>query len=293
MESPKKTEKQISYRALFCQACMLIPHYSISIEQSGEIFINHKCINATIKRNVKDLCNDLILKKKCYSCKTNCEKICIKCNSFICDKCFAEHYNYYLINDENINEGLVDYFDQQFICKIHLQNFTYSCENCKINLCNKCLKYHKHINNLDLKKVKIKSKVFKKIEDKINDIINNDKKESFSYLLIILKLFKNCFEENKSKNFCNRNIYLNYRYINHIEKFFDEDYQKNKNISVLIEDTINPADNIKYLFDSFYSSEFLVYYNDLIEEVQSGNMKSFYKLKEIKEFYESNNQKKK
>lgn len=42
---------------------MLIPHYSISIEQSGEIFINHKCIKTNIKRNIKDLYNDLILEK--------------------------------------------------------------------------------------------------------------------------------------------------------------------------------------------------------------------------------------
>ena len=27
MESPKKLEKEISYRSLFCQVCMLIPHY--------------------------------------------------------------------------------------------------------------------------------------------------------------------------------------------------------------------------------------------------------------------------
>lgn len=295
MEAPKKPEKKISYHQLFCQTCMLIPHYSISIEQSGEIFINHKCIKTNIKRNIKDLYNDLILEKKCkcYVCNTNCDNICIKCNSFICNKCFKEHYNYYLINEKRINEGLVHFFDNQFICTIHLQNFTYSCENCKINLCDKCLKYHKHINNLDFKTIKIKSKNFQIVEEKINNIIITDKKESFSNLLLLLKLFKNCFEENKSKNFYNRNIILNYKYINHIITFIDNDYQQNKNKSVLIEDTINPEDNNIDLFDSFYSNEFLNYYNDLIEEVQSGNMNSFYKLKEIKDFYESKKPKKK
>ena len=288
MEAPKEPEKKISYRQLFCQACMLIPHYSISIEQSGEIFINHKCIKTNIKRNIKDLYNDLIIEKKCYVCNTNCDKICIKCSSFICNKCFEEHYNYYLINEEKTNEGLIDFFDNQFICKIHLQNFTYSCENCKINLCDKCLIYHKHINNLDLKTVKIKSTNFKIVEEKINHIIITDKKESFSNLLLLLKLFKICFEENKSKNFYNRNIVLNYKYINHIKTFIDNDYQQNKNKSVLIEDTINSEDNNNiYLFDSFYSNNFLNYYKDLIEKVQSGNINSFYKLKEIKEFYEN------
>ena len=151
---------------------------------------------------------------KCITCKSNNVFLKIKeSNYMIITECFncynimhlfiddyilnyKEYYSLNLIskeintninNDKNIN-----------LCLKHSKNYIYFCFNCKINLCDECLKYHdraihsiKEIKEIITKKEKEQIEEYKKIllilkeeiNNKIEKIKNNKKEEDYKNLL--------------------------------------------------------------------------------------------------------------
>ena len=279
---------------LFCYNCLAFPHYSIEVRDDGIIFLNHLC-----KGEIKRINFEKDYKKyeqneiKCYNCQTNCNIICIKCDSYMCNKCVKYHFNYIYIDEteseeeenekDKINEEedideeseeekkllYVPILEMQFICKIHQMKFTHYCELCKINLCNECIINHFHINNNKFLEIKKNQELNKYLEAKNeNEIINK--------LLLISKIFNDCYISNKNKNLCNINIMLNYQLIKNIILFIDN-YTTNKKINEgnIISNDIIKTKNKNYLFKSFMSDSFQEYYDILIKRIQIGHIDSY------------------
>ena len=308
--NPHNTNNYID--ELFCYDCLAFPHYSIEVREDGTIFMNHICnkenkrliFEINIKKNVK---NEI----KCYNCKSICNLICTKCDTYMCDKCAKYHFNYIYVdeteseeeeedeeiekeeknkinNEEEIEEEFeeekkllyVNILEKQFICKTHLFKFTHYCEVCKINLCKECIISHYHINNNCFSEIKINKEFNKFLEEepKDNEIINK--------LLLISKFFRECFISNKNKNSFTINIILNYQMINNIISFIENNITNKREIKEgVISNQIAKNPNKSYLFKNFMSKSFQNYYETLIKRIQIGHIDSYKLFQNIQKFY--------
>ena len=132
-------------------------------------------------------------------------------------------------------------------CKEHNSSFSYWCENCKINFCDKCLSKHNNHKNIKLSSLLISSNDINNLEKKVKEF--GEKLEQKKKIVQEKQIF-NQKEENEF--FINFNKYYNLN-INEISfvKFIKEQYDyllKNQIICYQI------IINLKYLIDKFNSS---------------------------------------
>ena len=113
--------------------------------------------NSNNNRNI-NIHNELLLFLFCYNCKNipiikfiNLQKayISCNCNSEIQKMTYEEIFNKYFLNIEKHN-NIIDYM----ICIKHNDIFKFFCDNCELNLCEKCRENHRchlrYIKDLNL-----------------------------------------------------------------------------------------------------------------------------------------------
>ena len=284
-ETPKlenmKTSDDIDSKLLFCFVCLQYPEYSISIDKSENICLEHDCVSGKTSLNLLELktFQSSTYPKVCESCKEPALNICAKCQKFICDNC------------RNLHEGAGDFvkidysettiikiIDYQYYCKKHFEIVTHYCNICKMNLCkDKCIGSHYHYKN-------------ELLDFKINIEPSNYKGDNSTLksLASLAKAFKNCYNETSSKKRMTINIVLNYKLIEQINSFINKN--KNKTDIKLVNGTIKNNKKIEkeenFVFNSFYDENFQMYYFKLICNMDAGNIDSYHDLLRIKEKYE-------
>ena len=128
-----------------------------------------------------------------------------------------DYFNHsFFINKEIEN---VPFFD--FNCKKHFQENNYYCKNCKINICDNCLKEHNNHQvisfydiGLNQNEINIFQKLFKDIENNLNSL-NKMKNDIQSFVNKIKLINKNIsvYEDNSTNNY--KNYYIDYlKFIN-------------------------------------------------------------------------------
>ena len=223
-------------KLLFCQDCLAIPHFSIEIESNGQIFLCHLCDKNKIKKNIESFVKEDIIEKRCYICDSISSLACIKCNLIICEKCLKLHNNIFAteedekteknkINniynknekeDTNRENTAISIIELQFICKKHIKRFSHYCQLCKKNLCDDCLMYHEHMNNIKLEDIAKKNKEIESF------LMSKGDTQIVEKLLKISKLFAQCFNICKTNEKINIDILLNYWLIKEVKKFIEE-----------------------------------------------------------------------
>ena len=276
-------EETIDFTYLFCPICLSYPNYSIGIQHDGEILLKHLCKN----KDIKDISlNEIKSNKrfisiiKCKYCQKYCENICLKCSQFICSNCSEEHINYSSEYSRD-NIKICPIQERQYFCKAHFMKVTHYCSICKIHLCGfDCLVEHWHYDCFPL----YDYKDYQKFE------INYDgKNKSLLQLSYIAKLFNDCYSyclHNKNITF---NIIQNHFLIKKIYEFIKKN--KDKADKIKQADIIAKPESIlkePKLIKVYGGNEFQVKFFKLIFYVETGNIRSFHKLQEIKNFYEKN-----
>ena len=291
-------QNEDSQKLLFCQKCLSIPHFSIEVESNGNIFICHLCDKNKIKRNLELFEREEKPEKRCYICDSQSVLICARCSLIVCEKCFKMHDNFILaeeeICDNEINNNInkenelydsepisksISIYELQFICKKHIKEFTHYCQKCKINLCDDCLIFHEHINNIKFTDIIKKEK---RIESFLEEKAET---QTIDKLLKISKLFVQCFNICKANQRINIEIILNYWIILEIKKFIQEKKERG-----VICNTFVLENNKSYYSKYFFDKDFVSNYERLLLDVESGNINSFHSLNNIKNQY--NNHKK-
>ena len=300
MKNLNEEKNTYNNEILFCRQCLSIPHYSIEVESNGNIFLCHLCDKKKIKRKIM-LCgkdNDENNNNyKCYICASKSEFICVGCNLIICEKCFKKHDNIIIqeeevsnaksndieeeneIDDESEEEQenkIIPILELQFLCKKHKKYYSHYCQLCKKNLCENCLMFHEHINNFVLNDIKSDKEIESFIETK-GDTIPNEQ------LIRVSVLLAQCFKTCKANQTININIILNYLLIKEIVKFIQDKRERGVISNKFISDN-----NKSYFSKYFYDKNFVLYYEKLILDIQSGNVNSFHCLENIKKLYVNN-----
>ena len=136
--------------------------------------------------------------------------------------------------------------------------------------------FHEHINNFELNDIKSDKGIESFLETK-GDTIQNEQLISVSVLLA------QCFKTCKANQTININIILNYLLIKEIVKFIQEKRERGVISNKFISDK-----NKSYYSKYFYDKNFVLYYEKLILDIQSGNVNSFHYLENIKKLYVNN-----
>ena len=297
MQDLNVEQNTYNQKLLFCQDCLAIPHFSIEIESNGNIFLCHLCNKNKVKKNIELFVKEDKIEKRCYICDSISSLACIKCNLIICEKCLKSHNNIIMeeedektennqiniykeneIEDmERENTTAISILELQFICKKHIKRFSHYCQVCKKNLCDDCLMYHEHMNNIKFEDV---SKTKKEIESFLK---SKGDTQIVEKLLKISKLFAQCFNTCKTNETINIDIILNYWLIKGVKTFIEEKKERGiiSNKFVLEK---GKSSYSKY----FYDQNFILYYDRLILDIHSGNINSFHSLNNIKAQYQKN-----
>lgn len=231
-----------------CPKCSKIVKFKINYET---LDISVECIkghniknlpfetfnNKYIKPSITYICN-------CSQCFNNLENNtniykCQTCNKLYCQNCLDKH------KKDTKHDSIIDFIQQNQLCKTHNKKYYYFCENCKINFCNTCKKLHEGhdiksfldvIPNIKEKNsIDSKLKVFnKKIED-TKSIINKYKNE-------IIKRY------NRIKDFLSFLVDLNKKLLINFNNIY-LDYYNFENYKYLLNslDNNNSSDSTKYL----------------------------------------------
>ena len=298
MQSLNDEQNIDSQKLLFCQKCLGIPHFSLEVESNGNIFLCHLCDKNKIKKNSELLKKEENIEKRCYICDSKSNFVCIKCNLIICEKCFKIHDNFILIeediydnknnihvNEENEHDDkdrvnkLISIFELQFICKKHTKTFSHYCQVCQKNLCDDCLIFHEHINNIKFGDIIKKEKKIESLLETKGDTPTTNK------FLKISKMFSQCFNSCKTNQKINIDIILNYLLILEIQNFIQDKKETGVICNKFILENNRPCYS-KYFFDK----DFVSYYERLILDIESGNINSFHSLNNIKSHYINHNE---
>ena len=288
-ESKQKNDAQssiidetIDFTYLFCPFCLSYPAYSIDIQNDGEILLKHLCKDSAIKNitlNEIKSYKSFISLIKCKYCENYCQNICLKCGEYICNKCSKEHANYSSEYSKNMN--ICSILNKQYLCKEHFMKVTHYCNICKIHLCsNECLSEHCHINCYSLYE-KINYQKFGKIYEGKNNTLFK--------LVLISKLFDDCYSNCLINSNMTINIILNYFLVKKIKDFIEKNKDKCelKNKTNIIAKTESILKEPR-LIQVYGGEEFQEHFFKLIFFVEAGNIKAFHKLEQIKKIYEKN-----
>lgn len=288
-ESKQKNDAQLSiigetidFTYLFCPFCLSYPAYSIDVKNDGEILLKHLCKNSEIKDiNLNEIKSykRFISLIKCKYCEKYCQNICLKCGEYICNKCSKEHANY--SSEYSINMNICSILDKQYLCKEHFMRVTNYCNICKIHLCNnECLREHCHINCYPL---------YEKINDQKFEKNYEGKNNTLLKLALISKLFDDCYSNCLRNSNMTINIILNHSLVKKIKDFIEKNKDKYniKNKTNIITKTESILKDPR-LFKVYGGEEFQDQFFNLIFFVETGNIRAFHKLEQIKKIYQKN-----
>ena len=292
MERDKETQKcKIEMtsleliKELFCPFCLKYPEYSINIESNKKVQLEHSCLKDKIVK-YKILENNeienIIKGKKCNYCRCKTYNVCLKCELNICEKCKKEHECDELLYEEGEKKTLVVLIiEKQYYCNNHLLIFSKFCPICKINLCNKCLIEHIHINSFKLFE---DEKVLKNFEVSKYNGIN----ETLNELIQIAKKFHLIYMNGVQNKKMTLSIIFNFHLIRKINDYVSNYSTKNpeKN-SITIKNEIPKPDKKDHIDQYYGCYSFNINYEALISAVHLGNIHYYHKLLEIQEFYRS------
>jgi len=285
-----------------CNAFLTIKDFKLNLTCGQNA---HSFTNILIKDFLKtqEIDNDKII---CGICKKNNKSSihnnifykCFTCKEDICPTCKINH---------DINHRIVKYDERNYICNIHNEIFIYYCKTCKKNICMICESDHDEHEIINYGKILIKDNniiksmkeiknEFDKLENKIKENIeklNAIKENIKEYYKIINDIINNYIKNKKINYEILKNIreILDNNIINDIKKINDSNkyediisiYNKiNKKEEFILKNKINK--------NSEEGNNIIQYYNisqpikrKLVKKVNI--KKTFYKLKEIYEFY--------
>ena len=269
---------------LFCKDCLMYPDYSIIINSKNSVSLEHICAKKKVVIKPLDLKskNEKSL-NECIYCKKSCENICIRCKKFMCSDCSKDHdkdlysskiqYNF---NNTPLN-SVQNIMECQYICNEHFFRYKYYCPICKINLCEQCITQHYHINLPQLI-----------IKDTTNEI-NSDNYPYNENLRYLSQILLYCYNKSISNNKMTLNMMLNANLAKNIIVFLKDSKDNTTITKYRIEnDFLSNVDNDIYFCKNYGDNEFTYYYSKILSEVSRGNIRQYYKLREIKKKYKNN-----
>ena len=184
-----------------CSQCEKFPLINIILDiKDNNNLIQYKCHNKDFNNIlIKDFLNCFTKQQLCNLCKGEFNYYCFNCNNYFC-------------RDDNLYHIMISKHKITSQCS-HISKKINYCMNCKIKLCNKCIKNtmhgpHQILSEKELNKYNINiSEFIKNYKDfKINNNLNNEK---------FINCLENIFEIIKNCN--NRDIHI-YEYIYFVEK---------------------------------------------------------------------------
>jgi len=277
-----------SFLMLFCFTCLKYPNYSILMSSKNGVLLRHTCIDDKIVENIllENEIKNPSINKKCEYCNMGCCNICLKCGLNICDNCLKEHESSYLLIGKDIKEMkgklVVPIMDRQFYCNNHLLKFSKFCPICKVNLCNQCIIEHIHTNCYDLLNKELDPKYFGPKEySGLNKSLYNLSKYS--------KYFYSCYIDGVKKEKITYNMILNLHLIQKINSYIDSNSKKatkkKSKERIIIKNDIPDIPNSCLMNESYGDFKFSEEYKKLIMDAQSGNIKRYHILLDIKNYY--------
>jgi hypothetical protein len=220
-----------------------------------------------------------IYNKKCEYCQKSTFNLCVKCGKFICESCKDEHESSKgILNDKYREATVVSINNSQYICKQHFRKVTLFCNYCKVDLCQDyCLLEHQHYKNESL--------IIK------NEIKPSSYKGSNKALITLADLsnaFYQCYVEGLEDLKMTIKIVLNLYLIEPINSFIKEKENKEIKEKTIIRNNFKKKKGENYyVLDSFGSENFNEFYFKLIFSSQTGNIRAFHKLMDIKNYYQN------
>ena len=229
---------------LYCNKCYFISSLTFDFIPNNDIIVKSKCRNnhyyCESLKSFNFINNDEIF-FRCVNCEIKFSigyNYCFHCNILICDECGVKH--------KRIKKHKIYKFPGfEVICFEHLLKFSFFCETCEINLCNKC----KELHNLNHKIILLSNLLLTQ-----NEIMNYQKK----IFLFKEKLFK--VKEEKKLSY----IYV---YLNELQILFANKilnmyffYKQTKNICFEI------INNLKKIMNSINLIE---KYNNQINHIEN------------------------
>ena len=216
------------------QFCKKIPSINIDPDSSNiDIFCSeHR--NKTYKiKEYLDLCKNDIICGNCHkkAPSNNWVFFCNKCEKYLDNRCFynscqKKGHKYVKISNNKSNIS-----NNDNTC-IHNKIYTKYCENCKVSLCDECLKNNNNHRNHQLKNIIVKStneinllknilekqeKIFQKEEQIISDYLEELRDKLKMKKLIFQNYVNNKFNGNAIKNLENLNLMIDQTYFNKID----------------------------------------------------------------------------
>ena len=285
----KETQSDYDFQLFFCSSCLQFPEYEIYIDPSGIISLSHKCLDSSVKVKLTELKNfhSKMYVNNCEYCNNKALNICSKCKKFICDNCIEKHEQPKgIINIDYFEKIVIPIIQCENYCKEHLQEITYYCSICKINLCRNCIQEHCHC----------KPELLISYKNKVSPSGYKGANQTLNQLANIARAFNDCYKFKLSKSKITINTILNLHLIEPINKYIKENDKggvKTKPVvqlknaeGITIKNNFKiPKDNVPYVFDSFGDINFNKYYRNIIGKSKVGDIDSFHKLVDIKNHY--------
>ena len=264
---------------IFCPICLKYPEYSIKFSSNSSFSLIHSCQEGKIIRKSFAPKQHAF---KCYYCKKNCDKMCIKCKYTICEECYKEHSKANLLQGIQINsdrEEVESLFKNiitcQYFCDMHLCKYEDYCPVCKINLCRLCREEHIHIN--------CKKLLAEKVElDDTTEFFN----DCYKKLYHLVKILQSCYNKSFINSKMTLNILLNNILAKKIISFIQRKQIPVKGIEIK-NDYLNNINKNLYICKAYDNEEFNKYYSNLISNASCGNIRQYYKLNEIRNYYKN------
>ena len=278
-----------------CPKCKESIKFSINYD---DFSFSVECKNGHTQKNVhyKNFEDNYIKESQIYKCKCfNCYKEindnclnykCETCNKLFCRNCIIKHES--ITNHKSRSK----FVNQYLLCQKHKEKYLFFCENCKMNICNKCKNLHKnhviksYIDVIPNKKTQnlLNSKIMEftckihKLSSLIQDFKEkiNSRYDTIKEYLYFLNELNNKLLSNFNINYFDYYNYENFNYLFnslHNEVIFDSSKYKNyitmkdkskkskydkkkikgnENINI---DYINNPRYLKYLKDNYFFIE--------------------------------------
>ena len=211
-----------------CTECFNIIKFKINFDNFK---VNVECRNGHNKDNIgfQEFINFYIRNSSyisiyCYNCfnsinDSNNNFICKDCNKLFCKKCINRHM------DINRHKIIIDFIPQYKLCQTHNEKYSFYCEICKINICDKCKFSHENHNIKffqdiipNIEKLKLAKQDIKNFECKLDNIFSSISKykirnsQRYEEVKIFFK-FLNDINDKLINNF-NDNYYDYYNFEN-------------------------------------------------------------------------------